>query len=226
MTTLATVTFSKQSGIPADEVQNSFVFNQSGAPTSADYNNQYTALVDFYNGSGSGGTIAEYISADIVRSGALAPVIKQYDITGLLHADDDHGSPVAEGTFALGAAGGTAIQLPPELAICLSFHADQTGFAEETGTTRPRARRRGRVYLGPFMVNAISRESNEEFVASSSVRAAIAAAATRLRDDANTIWAVWSRANASSSPVTGGFVDNAWDVQRRRGVRATARTTF
>jgi hypothetical protein len=41
-----------------------------------------------------------------------------------------------------------------------------------------------------------------------------------------TTWslAVYSVADAVAREVTNGWVDNAWDTQRRRGIDATART--
>jgi hypothetical protein len=39
-------------------------------------------------------------------------------------------------------------------------------------------------------------------------------------------WSVWSRKNANTKLVTGGFVDNAFDTQRRRGEKASGRQTW
>jgi hypothetical protein len=38
--------------------------------------------------------------------------------------------------------------------------------------------------------------------------------------------AVWSPSNGDAVPVTDGWVDNAWDTQRRRGIDRTARSTW
>jgi hypothetical protein len=39
-------------------------------------------------------------------------------------------------------------------------------------------------------------------------------------------WAVYSTVNATGVEVTNGWVENAWDTQRRRGRIATVRTVF
>jgi hypothetical protein len=53
---------------------------------------------------------------------------------------------------------------------------------------------------------------------------ALQAAFTALTLD--TTWSVWSEANQTASPVRDGWVDDAWDTQRRRGLDSSARTTF
>jgi hypothetical protein len=41
----------------------------------------------------------------------------------------------------------------------------------------------------------------------------------------NVDWCVWSRLERKARSVTDWWVDNEWDVQRRRGLKATQRKT-
>jgi hypothetical protein len=42
----------------------------------------------------------------------------------------------------------------------------------------------------------------------------------------NNDWCVWSVADQIAVPVANGWIDNAFDVQRRRGVDYTSRTLW
>jgi hypothetical protein len=65
---------------------------------------------------------------------------------------------------------------------------------------------------------------------SAEILAGLAAAGLQLKTDhgtgGNMRWAVWSRVNHAMYEVTGGFIDNEFDTQRRRGEVSTARSTF
>lgn len=116
-------------------------------------------------------------------------------------------------------SGGGTTPLPNEVALVLSFHADA-----ESGV--PIARRRGRIYFGfwgegnndssgrpdSFVTNAVVAFGQDLLDAS--------VAATTWK------WVQHSTVDNSYNIVTGGFCDNEWDTQRRRGRRRTARTTF
>ena len=122
--------------------------------------------------------------------------------------------------------------LPTECSVCLSF-----GGAPGSGLN-PR-RRNGRVYLGPFSTGASSTITGYCIVASPTVSAIVGAASALIAAGGITAaWAVFSPTSAGPAPwdeatleaattwVTRGFVDNAFDTQRRRGTKATSRTTF
>ena len=120
--------------------------------------------------------------------------------------------------FNLGAApaGG---KLPDEVAVCLSFQGQKAAGA-------PQARRRGRVYLGPLDTAAAT--DNRPATA---FLTAIGNAATTLKANTTAVggtaaWCIWSVADQVEVPVDNGWIDNAFDVQRRRGVLPTSRTTF
>nr|CRY97802.1 hypothetical protein [uncultured prokaryote] len=140
-------------------------------------------------------------------------LIKIYD-----RADPVPRAPQYQTTFNLtGAPSG--IPLPPEVALCLSFQA-----VPISGT--PQARRRGRTYFGPNLSGANATPG----IPSTSLINALATAGEALKaaSDAalNWSWGVWSTVDEQTSIIHEGWVDNAWDTQRRRGVDSTARTIW
>jgi hypothetical protein len=217
---LTTVRFSPASGLSEDAVQNDFAWVASDLATLRALTT--AAIPSFYNTVHSPGTVtlASRISSKISRA-ANACTVKYYDVT--THLDGSpHGSPVAIETFTLGAAvDGTC--LPEELAVVLSFHSTLTDIPEEVGSTRPAARHRGRIYFGPL--NTASNQASDCSV-EPQTNAALRGAALSFLALGSAPWSVWSRANAAMYTVSGGYVDNAFDVQRRRGHAPSARTSF
>lgn len=231
MTRLCTVKFFDTNGVAADAVQNSFVFNQAGAAGAGHDAVIATAVKDFYNGANTNLPLAAYM-ADSLDRGAAKSHLAIYDIAGHLDGSP-HGSPVYEENWQLGAiTGGGHSELPHEVAACLSMHADVNGVLEEVGVTRPRARRRGRVYIGPLNSIALDNAAGGDMRIAFNLRTDLIAAGSDLIADVSgdatnpSYLAVWSRADAVSRPVTGIWVDNAVDIQRRRGVKATTRSSF
>lgn len=123
---------------------------------------------------------------------------------------------------------GSPAPAPAELAICLSYRATYVSGS-------PSARRRGRVYLGPCSTEAFQSLNGDVRVAVAT-RTAITAAAEGLltASSASTAydWVVFSPTTHQAVPgggdfgffpVIGGWVDNAFDIQRRRGSDATVR---
>lgn len=55
---------------------------------------------------------------------------------------------------------------------------------------------------------------------------AAAAALVNFGATSNPKWCVWSRENGVMQPVIGGWCDDAYDIQRRRGEKAKSRSTF
>lgn len=109
--------------------------------------------------------------------------------------------------------------LPPEVAVCLSYNgAFVSGYSQ--------ARRRGRIYLGPLNVAALTTDGRF----SASLVSAVADAGADLILAGSTAgdwaWVVYSPSGSTSYPVEAGWCDNAPDIQRRRGVLATTRTLF
>jgi hypothetical protein len=100
---------------------------------------------------------------------------------------------------------------PRELACCLSF----TG-----GSNEPR--NRGRLYIPQFLVNEGTpgvRPSETERTKVSDLVGIFAGLG-----GVNVDWIVWSPTAGAATKVERWWVDDEWDVQRRRGMQPTART--
>lgn len=217
---LATVTLNMTSGLSADAVNNDFVFQTANLTT--DIDTIENALDAFYNDNDAPAifSIASRLSSRVSRlAGGL--VYDFYDITTFLDGSP-HGSPFDTRSSQLLDASSATLSLPSEAAIVLSFHADLTGVPEEVGATRPRARRRGRVFIGPLNANA----TTDAGLVEDQIRISVNAAGNFLKDSSGVDWRVWSRMDATTRAVVGGSVDNAFDTQRRRGIDATASSSF
>jgi hypothetical protein len=141
-------------------------------------------------------------------------VIKAYDLD-----DAEPRLPILVDAWTL-VFGTTAI--PEECAVALSMAA-----AMPSGVNR--ARRRGRVFIGPLGGNSHQIITGRVRVDSSFVTALVGAADGLLEDselDTDYIWEVYSPTDGVGRPVVDGWVDNAMDTIRSRGPNATARTPF
>jgi hypothetical protein len=220
------------SGIARDAVVNTFNF---ALDAYADMTAVDTALgpdvVDFYTHTNTSYKVGEYLGYSRDRTADVC-LVKWYDLDGHLDGSP-HGSPAITRTFSLpapnSAIGGI---MPTEVCAVLSVHSAYGSDPEFSGATRPRARDRGRVYVGPLVPAAmglvttiLDTELTTSFRTDLTVAAArLITASTGHAVDAE--WAVWSRTRAALTAITGGWVDNAPDTQRRRGSRPTVRTTF
>jgi hypothetical protein len=155
-----------------------------------------------------------------ILTGTLS--VKAYDMS-----DTEPRAPVWEDT-ASWSPGSTS--LPAELACCLSFRG-----ASVSG--EPMARRRGRVYLGPLSEGALGTVSTSDRPVSSSLFAAVDTHYATMVTAWGAVGSGYEHCvyspttdasqtiTASCIPVELAWMDNAWDVQRRRGAKATSRTT-
>lgn len=139
--------------------------------------------------------------------------VKAYDL-----ADPEPRAPVFDSSGWTLSVGATAA--PAELAFVVSYEAPR-----QSGV--PQARRRGRFYLGP-----LSNTSNDSATGmpAAGFYTPLNTALQNLLDASQAAttwaWAVYSRVNQAAIEVTRVWYDNAWDIQRRRGVSATQRTYF
>jgi len=223
---LSTVVFNHKSGLVEDQVINAFAFDTlAAAPSGGTLDDITTALQSFYNDDTGGmdNSLATYLAPCISR--AELPVVKHYVLDGNLDGSA-HGSPVRIDEFTSLDATGAATGLPAEVACCLSFHGSFGTDPEFGPGTRPRSRDRGRIYFGPLITGvSITDGTTGRVVPAGTFIADLIIAGQRLRDDADTHWSVWSRADAALKLVTQVSVDDAWDTQRRRGETATQRFT-
>lgn len=234
----------RTNGLAEDVVVNTFVF--AGADTPAVMAAEcFVRVRAFYESvTGPNGTgIIDWISPVIGRNPTIGAVFKAYDLTGKLAidpalADDDHpdgkfppmGSPVHEEVMGLRVSALSQAPLPSEVALCGTYHAALGGTVEEQViggvTTRPRARKRGRLYIGPLVQPAVGAIVNGEVRPAVNLQEDIEYACEQLVAGGPSDWVVWSRAAGLTYIITGGWVDDAFDTQRRRGGAATNRTAW
>jgi hypothetical protein len=186
-----------------------------------------TALGDFYNGvdSGSSRSLAMFISPAISRT--IAPTMKTYNLDGNLDGTA-HGSPIDERSLPLLSDPTSGqIALPSEVAVAITWRANYGADAEFSPNSRPRARDRGRVFIGPLNAGMIT---GDPLTAAASMAATTMGtfghAGARLMNASGPDLVVWSRKNAGVKLVTSVQVDNAFDTQRRRGEKASSRLTY
>lgn len=129
---------------------------------------------------------------------------------------DAQGTPPVfpNGTAVENEGDSPAASAPRELAVCLSFYAD-----------RNLPRQRGRLYIPHFLYNSTYSATGRP---SSGERTAIADDLVELFADLGGVdvdWVVYSRTDDEARKVSNWWIDDEWDVQRSRGLRATERTS-
>jgi hypothetical protein len=104
--------------------------------------------------------------------------------------------------------------LPGEVAVCSSFYAGANV-----------KRRRGRHYIGPLGAGASDGGGSPR--PSPELRAAIIDRARNVANSTeNVTWVVVSQVGVMANEVTGGWCDNAFDTQRRRGNAPSGRVVW
>lgn len=227
---LATVELHHRSGLSKDSALMNFVIDKASAFTSTDETNISAAFTEFFN-TNVGTTslaIATLISPSISRT--VNPTVRQYDITGHLDGTP-HGSPVHIGSPSnLTAAASGNAPLPAEVAIVMSMHSNYGTDVEFAPASRPRARDRGRVFVGPLNAVVITEDTTtHKAIVGQNIRDCIGGAGQRLAETLATDGMqlmVWSRKDAATKPVSVVSVDDAFDTQRRRGEDPVIRNTY
>lgn len=201
-------------GLPEDRYVNSFVFTGAPAGAAAVAGICVPLVQAFYNTATPSGTVAQWLGPQCSRAANASKLI-WYDL-GQAPVRTPHEVP-----FTLagpsGGSGGTE-PLPGEVALVLTLLTDLVS-----------ARGRGRLYIGPFNQAGDQTGPANDSEPSLLVRNTLCVAAARLADAAvaaGCSWQVLSRAGGFINPVVGGYVDNAWDTQRRRGRAPTTRTPW
>lgn len=190
------------SGIPEDRPVNTLHFDCAVAATGA------TAILADLPGWFS--ECAPIYANTVSQNGHR---VKMYDM-----ADPTPRAPIVDTTFNL-TSGPSGAPLPSEVAICLSFQGVRL-------SGQSQARRRGRIYIGPLDTSTVDADGRPGGVAIGAVADMgdlILADSVASGDYA---WAVYSVTDDSLVQVLNGWVDNAFDIQRRRGLAPTSRTTF
>lgn len=197
------------SGHPEDVSVNVWHFRTSDK-AQATFDSIADALQAFYNG------IRTMFPSSLDLAGAS---VRFYDL-----ADAKPRPPLGEQLLGLTPGGLNAVG-PSEVAICLSFHGTRIAGVNP-------ARQRGRIYLGPCSSTIII----GSIVPGTTVSAIIQRANELLTtsNGATWDWVIYSQALANDpapfvpadTTVVGGWVDNEWDTQRRRGTKSTIRVPF
>jgi hypothetical protein len=224
------VRFPRTTGLPADIVENQWVFGPDNGDVPMSPAHIAQALGIFYNviSGTQAGPISSYLNGTIDRT--VDTEIASFDITGHLNGSAV-GSPFDVRPLPPGlAAAGSAASLPDEVAVVLSHKSPYGGLLERGPGTRPRARVRGRVFIGPLIHDAPSvvDTTSGHAVVGSQLSNDLVQAYLGMQNYLNTVnesLAIWSRKDAALTYSTSCWVDNAFDTQRRRGELATARVS-
>lgn len=189
-------------GIPEDAVTNSWCVQADDLTAAVLFCDEIEDLYD---------TVGGLLSAAVRQNNHE---LKLYDVD-----DPMPRAPVYTNVFNLAAAP-TGQTMPPEVASCLSFQGVKV-------SGQPQNRRRGRVFVGPLKTTAL--DATGRFGAGFMTTLKTAGQDLLVASAAAPSW-TWG----IHSPLTigdfvavnNGWVDNAPDIQRRRGTLATARTVY
>ena len=209
--------FAHSNGLGRDQFVNTFYFRKATV-SDADMDALDGIVKAFWVGDPptSALPVVNYFSG--IADGATGSV-KMYFMEDSTPRPVRHTSTTGLPTF-----GSAAGNMPSEVAVCLSYEGTALG----PGV--PVRRRRGRVYIGPLGNNAnASTDANTEATVVTGLQNSLTQAAYQMKTDATTagfIWSVYSHANSEAYEVTKAWVDNAFDIQRRRGIRPSSRTTI
>ncbi len=209
----AQIEIQSTAGMPTDVVMNRFHFRTPFDPVINTERDEIIArITGFYDGLLSN---TRRLSArwPVTVSG-IGHVIKLYNM-----GDPVPRVPFSVTTFALGVVP-SQTGLPDECALVLSFQASKI-----SGT--PQARRRNRIYFGPITQSSTTTLSSETRPSTQFVDDLVKAADEKLAvNGAGVEWITRSETTGAVAIVADGWVDNAFDTQRRRGPNPSVRTTF
>lgn len=201
-------------GLPEDRIVNTFHFNNA-LPYLDHVNNLSVAMPTFYNEVGNGENIR-----NLSLSAQLSPWVQReaefrfYDMS--LPKGEREPLILPTTLTAAQSSGG----LPEEVALCLSY----------TGDPPITPRRRGRIYFGPIAANTDTEASatNPSRPVAILIQDLMKAGRELASYPTTTIgWSIHSSVpNDNYVYITRGWVDDAWDTQRRRGPDASTRTTW
>jgi len=223
----AKVTVPHNTGLPEDAVTNSFALVPAEGVARATAATAFTAELDTF-----------YTALSAWLSSQYQWTAMQVEYVDLL--DDRPRLPFVTQTFGISAVSTTQYDLPAEVSLCLTL-------VGSTSSGENARRRRGRVFIGPLQY-----VGQDLPTSSMTLATLIANAGLALTTNASYQQCIYSRYTHYSVPVgrnigekdgsgnplfteqpealpsafvpvDGVYVDNAWDIQRRRGPKATAR---
>lgn len=202
--------FEADSGLPEDRIVNSWAFRREPPTTFLSAITTIAGNIDeFYTGSGGGAPFSPLYGdwGSAWLSGMWS--MRFYDLS------------TAVPRIPVIIPGTTFVPdpLPPypsEVALALSIVAQ-----------RNQPRMRGRLFLGPFKQGAGTSTPPRP---GATLIADVSANAAQLLNNSQSStewdWCVLSQADADLKVITGGWVDDAWDTIRSRGVASSSRDTY
>lgn len=216
---LAVATLPCVNGLIADAVQNSIHFEGPTPLTVVHAGVAATAFSNFYNGLpvGSISDLAEYIAPSVSRQ-LLACRITVYGAP-----EPPLGTPLLTLNFTLDPT--TGDPMPSEVSLVTSYHGNLQGDASDR-------RRRGRMFIGPLNTNTAIADANQFLRPTAVFMSDLERSTRELGDELlnNGVVAlshvVYSPTYNTQSAVTGGWIDDAFDTQRRRGPDPTVRNIW
>ncbi len=210
---LAQHIFQDIDGLAGDRYINTFHFTCADPQASNAYNGVASAVNRFYT-VGSGGGTSPIINATAGHALAPGSGTKVYDMSDAM--------PRLPRSFVphTGISVPATETYPAEVAVCLSFAA-----APQSGV-KPQSLK-GRIYLGPFNIDAGENVPDGAWSRPAlNLRTEAVAMFMRIQTEVATYDAqlcVYSRVLDELYPVTHAWCDDAWDTQRRRGGPPTSR---
>lgn len=202
------------SGLPEDAIVNTFHFE--GDPD-LDPDNPVDIIQDFYKlaATGAPGSVVALMDASAIGTSLT---IKGYNLE-----ESKPRVPFITETTSIAPTG--SAPLPSEVALVLSFQAQA-----ESGAAQ--SRRRNRVYIGQLKA-ALNTNGRPSSTAINTLTRAARDMLVAANSSINWNWVVYSPTTAAGSSVAAaywqidnGWVDNAWDTQRRRGLAPTTRAPW
>lgn len=199
----AMVVFQGATLIPEDRFINTLHFQMAGVELAAASSTLHPLITAFYNTATAGVSLGGSMSSIVNRTAE----VRYYD-----QASAGSSVPVIL-PFTFPAASASA-PLPEEVACVATFH----------GAPPVTPRTRGRIYLGPLNNSMVGLGVGAARI-SSTYRTAVAERCQALATAADN-WVVYSPTSNVTTEVAGGFVDDAFDTMRKRGPKASSRTTW
>lgn len=207
--------FQLQSGLPEDVVVNNFIFRNTsvGGPAESTPAQQRAAdaVRNFYN------TAAPSLPNKTANAATLIGLMSK-EVVGWQQKVYDLGSPPGGRAPTIFTRTGADFPsrsgtdpLPAEVAAVLTLQTRIIG-----------RRGRGRLFLGPFSSASLS-PVGAQINPSLLFRILAQAAVLMTGNGQGMEWRVYSPTRNAMEAVVGGWADNAWDIQRRRGTKPTSR---
>ena len=200
------------SGLPEDRYVNTWAFSSDVADTEVAQTAAMAKVANFFLTPPPGGpAVKAYLAGTSIDESAC-------ELRAYWMGETPPRTPLIQ-EFIIGTLP-TTQALPSEVAVCESYYA---------GTNKPS--NRGRVYIGPLHTGALGGSASQEPIVTGELQIALNNAGKNLaEDDTGPRWCVLGL-NAGKTArelkvITGGWVDNAFDTQRRRGADATTRTPW